>query len=68
MTPERLEQLGALTKRIVDPDAQAAIDELVAEVERLQALLRAAEFSCPWCRAIPHQSSCPAFTPEGEVK
>lgn len=55
---------------------------LVADNERLRGLLKQVEFEandgcceggpiCPWCgedKGHRHQSSCPAFLPDGQVK
>lgn len=60
------------------------VPELVAEVRRLAALIKDAEwcgpgervYSCPWCDTNyrpdedrqPHRDWCPAFTPDGSVR
>lgn len=55
---------------------------LVAEVRRLKALVKKAEWSaglefgmtdagCPWCESEqgePHCDECPMFTPTGDVR
>lgn len=52
---------------------------LAGEIDRLRALVKAAECpsedSCPWCRtytqpgfADPHKPDCPAFWPDGRVR
>ncbi len=66
-----------------DPHAGAAVVGLVAEIRRLMAVVKQAEWAggygyecepvCPWCDANktdkePHDDTCPAFTPGGEVR
>jgi hypothetical protein len=55
-------------------------DDALATGDRLRALIKAQEWgsdahgdpACPWCPALridhAHLPTCPAFTPEGEVR
>lgn len=53
--------------------------KLIAEVERLQTMIKSVQWQnngtnyCPWCHARPqnegkHEDWCLAFTPDGQVK
>lgn len=51
------------------------VSALVAEVERLRGLIAATTETheyCPWCgrhkQVTGHRHTCPAFTPEGDLK
>lgn len=58
--------------------SRTAVPALIAEVERLRGLVKAAEKgavsryeNCPWCGSDSYMDghlSCPAFTPKGEVR
>lgn len=55
--------------------ARQDVPDLVAEVERLRAAIVATERygrACFWCGPmmsnVRHTSSCPVFTPNGEIK
>lgn len=44
-----------------------------ADNERLRGLVKQAEYGddgyiCPWCKAGKHTPTCPAFTPDGDVR
>ena len=83
MSEEELEQarmsLGWEWSAEVGAEREAMLRLAIPEIDRLRALVKAAECpnedQCPWCRtytqpgfADPHEPDCPAFWPDGRVR